>query len=61
MVRYTANLDDGSGKFAAYATLNCTNHIQLFALGMVTNGSPNTEAARLVRHQAMGGIRIFIK
>jgi hypothetical protein len=61
MVRYTANLDDGSGKFAAYATLNCTNHIQLFALGMVTHGSPNTEAARLVRHQAMGGIRIFIK
>jgi hypothetical protein len=61
MVRYTANLDDGSGKFAAYATLNCTNHIQLFALGMVANGSSSSEAARLVRRQTMVGVRFFIK
>jgi hypothetical protein len=61
MVRYTGNVDDRSGTLAAYATLNCTDRMQFFVLGMVNQGGNRTEAGRLLRHQAMAGIRFFLK
>ena len=61
MVRYRANTDDRSGTLAAYATINCTDRIQFFVLGMVNQGGTRTEAGRLLRHQAMTGIRFFLK
>jgi hypothetical protein len=61
MLRYTANADDRSGTLAAYATINCTDRVQFFVLGMVNQGGSQTEAGRLLRHQAMTGIRFFLK
>lgn len=61
MIRYTANLDDGGGTLAAYATFNCTDRIQLFLAGMVDHGGSRTEAGRLIGHQVMTGIRFFLK
>jgi hypothetical protein len=61
MMRYTANLDDHGGTLAGYATLNCTNRIQFFAVGMVTNGGLRTEAGQLLGQEVMGGARFFIK
>jgi hypothetical protein len=61
MVRYTGNADDRSGTLAAYVTINCTDRIQFFVLGMVNAGGTRTEAGRLLRHQAMTGIRFFLK
>jgi hypothetical protein len=61
MARYTMNLDDGGGVLAGYATLNCTNRIQLFAVGQLNNGGRNTEAGRFLRDQLSVGIRFFVK
>jgi hypothetical protein len=61
MGRYTANLDDHGGTFAAYATLNCTNQFQVFAVGMVAHGGQRTEAGRLLRQSISAGVRFFIK
>ena len=61
MTRYTMNLDDGSGTLAGYGTVNCTNRLQLFAVGMVNNGGNGTESGRILRDQLSVGIRIFVK
>lgn len=61
MARYTMNLNDGGGTLAGYATVNCTNRLQLFAVGMVNTGGRNTESGRLLRDQVSVGIRVFVK
>ena len=61
MARYTMNLDDGGGTLAGYATYNCTNHVQLFAVGMLNNGGRSTESGRLLRDQISAGVRVFVK
>jgi hypothetical protein len=61
MVRYTFGLDDQSGTLAGYATFNCTNRMQLFAVGMVTHGGLRTEASQLLRQQVSAGARFFLK
>jgi hypothetical protein len=61
MARYTMNLDDGGGTLAGYATFNCTNRVQLFAVGMLNNGGRSTEGGRLLRDQLSVGVRVFVK
>jgi len=60
-IRYTANLDDGGGTLAGYVTDNWTNHVQLFAVGMLSTGGRDTESRRLLSHQLSFGIRFFVK
>jgi hypothetical protein len=61
MARYTMNLDDGGGTLTGYATLNWTNRLQLFAVGMLNDGGKRTESGRLLRDQVSVGIRVFAK
>jgi hypothetical protein len=61
MIRYTANLDDGGGTVAGYATANVNGHVQLFAVGMLSTGGQFTESRRLLRDQVSVGIRFFVK
>jgi len=61
MIRYTANLDDGGGTVAGYATANVNGHLQLFAVGMLSTGGQFTESRRLLRDQVSVGIRFFVK
>jgi hypothetical protein len=61
MIRYTANLDDAGGTLAGYTTANINNHVQLFAVGMLSVGGRDTESSRLLRDQISVGIRFFVK
>jgi hypothetical protein len=61
MTRYTMNLNDGGGTLAGYATVNCTNRLQFFAVGMLNTGGRNTESGRILRDQLSVGIRVFVK
>lgn len=59
-LRYTHNLDDGSSMLVPILAWNATDHLQVFALGVINSGADQTEFGQLFRRQAMLGIQLFM-
>ncbi len=56
-VRWTQNLDDGSGQFTAVLGYSLGKHLELFTVGTATAGSKNTEFGSILDYQCMIGVR----
>ncbi|MFH0728393.1 MAG: hypothetical protein V2B19_18910 [Pseudomonadota bacterium] len=55
-VRWTQNLDDGSGRFTGIGEWSLGDHFQLFTTGTVNRGSRFTEFGRIFNYQIMIGM-----
>lgn len=60
-LRYTHNLDDGSGMFGPIFSWNATDHLQLFALGVFNSGGSEREFGQLFQDQVMLGVQLFLR
>jgi hypothetical protein len=56
-LRWTQNLNDGSGQFTIVVSYSLGNHLELFSVGTVDEGGRNTEFGSLLRYQWMTGIK----
>jgi hypothetical protein len=56
-LRWTQNLDDGSGQLSTVATYFLGNHFEVFFTGTVTAGNKNSELRSLVDYQGMIGLK----
>jgi hypothetical protein len=56
-IRWTQNLDDGSGQASAYMTYSLGNHLELFSLGVVGSGGRDTEFGSILNYQLMFGLK----
>ncbi|MDP2834148.1 MAG: hypothetical protein Q8Q28_12820 [Pseudomonadota bacterium] len=59
-LRYTHNLDDGSGMFVPILSWNATDRLQLFALGVFNRGGARSEFGPLLHRQVMLGAQLFL-
>ena len=57
MVRWTQNLDDGSGQLTGLVTYSLGNHLELFSVGTVMAGGKDTEFRSLLDYQWMVGLK----
>jgi hypothetical protein len=55
--RWTQNLDDWSGQLTALASYMLGNHVQLFTVGTLNEGSDDTEFGSLLDYQWMIGLQ----
>jgi hypothetical protein len=55
--RWTQNLDDWSGQLTALASYMVGNHVQLFTVGTLNEGSGDTEFGSLLDYQWMIGLQ----
>jgi hypothetical protein len=56
-MRWTQNLDDGSGQASAYITYSLGNHFELFSLGVADAGGRDTEFGSILNYQLMFGLK----
>lgn len=56
-LRWTQNLDDGSGQFLTLVSYSLGNHLELFSSGMVNAGGENTEFGSILNYQLMFGLK----
>jgi hypothetical protein len=56
-LRWTQNLDDGSGQFLTLVSYALGDHLELFSSGMINSGSENTEFGSLLNYQFMFGLK----
>ena len=56
-VRWTQNLDDGSGQFTAVLAYSLGKHLELFTVGTAMAGSKNTEFGSILDYQCMIGVK----
>jgi hypothetical protein len=56
-VRWTQNLDDGSGQFTAVAAYSLGKHLELFTVGTLMAGGRNTEFGSILDYQCMLGVK----
>jgi hypothetical protein len=56
-LRWTQNLDDGSGQFLTLVSYSLGNHLELFSSGMVSAGGENTEFGSILNYQLMFGLK----
>jgi hypothetical protein len=56
-LRWTQNLDDGSGQCTGIVAYYLGKHLELFSVGTVTAGSKNSEFRSLMDYQAMIGLK----
>jgi len=56
-MRWTQNLDDGSGQFTAVLSYSLGNHLELFSIGTLNAGGKNTESGSLLNYQWMTGLK----
>lgn len=54
-LRWTQNLDDGSGQFTSILSYSLGKHVELFTVGTLTAGSKNTEFGSVMLYQVMCG------
>jgi hypothetical protein len=57
MVRWTQNLDDGSGQFTGLVTYFLGKHLELFSIGTVMAGGKDTEFGSILDYQWMIGLK----
>ncbi len=55
--RWTQNLDDGSGQFTALGSYSLGNHLELFTVGTVNEGSKDSEFRSLLDYNWMIGVK----
>ena len=58
-LRWTQNMDDGSGQFISIAEYYVGDHVQLFSIGTVNAGGGDTEFGTLLDMQWMIGLEYF--
>jgi hypothetical protein len=56
-LRWTQNLDDGSGQFLALVSYSLGNHLELFSSGVINAGGENTEFGSNLNYQVMAGVK----
>lgn len=56
-LRWTQNLDDGTGQFLSLLSYSLGNHLELFSSGMINAGSENTEFGSILNYQLMLGLK----
>ncbi len=56
-VRWTQNLDDGSGQFTAVVAYSLGKHLELFTVGTAMAGGKNTEFGSVLDYQCMIGVK----
>ena len=56
-LRWTQNLDDGSGQFTGLVTYYLGKHLELFSVGTVMAGGKNTEFGSILDYQWMIGLK----
>jgi hypothetical protein len=56
-VRWTQNLNDGSGQFTTVASYSLGNHLELFSVGTAMAGGRNTEFGSILDYQWMIGLK----
>ena len=56
-VRWTQNLDDGSGQFTAVLGYSLGKHLELFTVGTAMAGGKNTEFGSILDYQCMIGVK----
>jgi hypothetical protein len=56
-LRWTQNLDDGSGQFLSLVSYSLGNHLELFSSGMLNAGGKNTEFGSVLNYQVMIGVK----
>jgi hypothetical protein len=57
VLRWTQNLDDGSGQFTGLVTYSLGNHLELFSVGTVMAGGKDTEFRSILDYQWMIGLK----
>ena len=57
VLRWTQNLDDGSGQFTGLVTYSLGKHMELFSVGTVMAGGKNTEFGSILDYQWMIGLK----
>ena len=56
-LRFTQNLDDGSGQFLTLVSYSLGNHLELFSSWMINAGGENTELGSILNYQLMFGLK----
>jgi len=56
-LRWTQNLNDGSGQFTSVLSYSLGNHLELFSVGTVMAGGRNTEFGSILDYQWMTGLK----
>jgi hypothetical protein len=56
-LRWTQNLDDGSGQFVTLLSYSLGNHFELFSFGLISEGEENTEFGSILNYQLMAGLK----
>ncbi len=56
-LRWTQNLDDGSGQFLTLVSYSLGDHLELFSSGMINTGGENTEFSSTMNYQLMFGLK----
>jgi hypothetical protein len=56
-LRWTQNLDDGSGQFTGLVTYYLGKHLEVFSVGTVMAGGKNTEFGSILDYQCMIGLK----
>jgi len=56
-LRWTQNLDDGSGQSTALVTYFLGNHLEIFSVGTLNLGDKNTEFGSILDYQWMIGLK----
>jgi hypothetical protein len=56
-LRWTQNLNDGSGQFTTVVSYSLGNHLELFSVGTVMSGGKNTEFRSILDYQWMIGLK----
>jgi hypothetical protein len=56
-LRWTQNLDDGSGQLTGLVTYSLGKHMELFSVGTVMAGNKNTEFGSILNYQCMIGLK----
>jgi len=56
-IRWTQNLDDGSGQFTSVLVYYLGKHLELFSVGSIMAGGKNTEFGSMLDYQWMAGLK----
>lgn len=59
-LRWTQNIDDGSGQFVALGSYSLGNRWELFSFGLIDAGSEDTEFGSILDYQLMIGLKFSL-
>ena len=57
-LRWTQNIDDGSGQLLFFGEYFLGDHLKLFSVGFANSGSKDTEFGSILEHQLMMGVEV---